>query len=276
MRPCNMRLLPCSLNCLYRFLQYYLSITLWLLHKIYKNSTIVYMCPISETLEKKIQLKSRSMFISNKFFYLPIFKNKSYTTAFPNALVIFISNITVFVFCSCCCSLCLSSLSSLSLCVCWIPALDWFSVISFLSGPSHYRYPTLPLLIIFLSPAKLLQLSLYIYLHTFIMHRYIHIYIHTHSLSECMCVFLLQLVDFVFKQTKLKRNIWRMSGRRSRQQSSGISDDQIIELVSKLHQLLPQIHNSARSNKVYIFIYLYLYLYALIIISHILFISNIA
>ncbi|KAL3813369.1 hypothetical protein ACJIZ3_014637 [Penstemon smallii] len=42
-----------------------------------------------------------------------------------------------------------------------------------------------------------------------------------------------------------------MSGRRSRQStgSSRISDDQIIELVSKLHQLLPEIRNNRRSNK---------------------------
>ncbi|XP_057768767.1 transcription factor PRE1-like [Salvia miltiorrhiza] len=43
-----------------------------------------------------------------------------------------------------------------------------------------------------------------------------------------------------------------MTGRRSRQASgsSRISDDQIIELVSKLHQLLPhQVPNSRRSNK---------------------------
>ncbi|CAN4081693.1 unnamed protein product [Withania somnifera] len=43
-----------------------------------------------------------------------------------------------------------------------------------------------------------------------------------------------------------------MSGRRSRQSSEGvtsrISDDQIIELVSKLQQLLPEIRNR-RSNK---------------------------
>ncbi|XP_073146865.1 transcription factor PRE5-like [Henckelia pumila] len=46
-----------------------------------------------------------------------------------------------------------------------------------------------------------------------------------------------------------------MSSRRSRAQSttgsSRISDDQIIELVSKLHQLLPEINrsNGRRSNK---------------------------
>ncbi|GMI68460.1 Paclobutrazol Resistance 5 [Hibiscus trionum] len=44
-----------------------------------------------------------------------------------------------------------------------------------------------------------------------------------------------------------------MSNRRSSRQSSGgvsrISDDQIIELVSKLRQLLPEIRNS-RSDKV--------------------------
>ncbi|KAI3462944.1 hypothetical protein Pfo_019607 [Paulownia fortunei] len=43
-----------------------------------------------------------------------------------------------------------------------------------------------------------------------------------------------------------------MSGRRSSRQSSGssrITDDQIIELVSKLHQLLPEIRNTRRSNK---------------------------
>ncbi|KAH0696668.1 hypothetical protein KY290_015913 [Solanum tuberosum] len=43
-----------------------------------------------------------------------------------------------------------------------------------------------------------------------------------------------------------------MSGRRSRQSSEGgtsrISDDQIIQLVSKLQQLLPEIRNR-RSNK---------------------------
>ncbi|KAL8471564.1 hypothetical protein ACS0TY_028355 [Phlomoides rotata] len=42
-----------------------------------------------------------------------------------------------------------------------------------------------------------------------------------------------------------------MSGRRSRQSSttSRITDDQIIELVSKLHQLLPEIRSSRRSSK---------------------------
>ncbi|PHU25506.1 hypothetical protein BC332_03838 [Capsicum chinense] len=42
-----------------------------------------------------------------------------------------------------------------------------------------------------------------------------------------------------------------MSGRRSRQSEGGtsrISDDQIIELVSKLQQLLPEIRNR-RANK---------------------------
>ncbi|OIV90283.1 hypothetical protein TanjilG_08320 [Lupinus angustifolius] len=43
-----------------------------------------------------------------------------------------------------------------------------------------------------------------------------------------------------------------MSSRRSRHQSSGstrISDDQIIDLVSKLRQLVPEIHHR-RSDKV--------------------------
>ncbi|XP_021721380.1 transcription factor PRE6-like [Chenopodium quinoa] len=42
-----------------------------------------------------------------------------------------------------------------------------------------------------------------------------------------------------------------MSSRRSRQQSgsSGISDDQIIQLVSKLQQLVPEVRQR-RSNKV--------------------------
>ncbi|KAL6521725.1 Proteasome subunit beta type-4 [Orobanche gracilis] len=43
-----------------------------------------------------------------------------------------------------------------------------------------------------------------------------------------------------------------MSGRRSRQNSGGsprITDDQIIELLSKLHQLLPEIGNTRRSKK---------------------------
>ncbi|XP_042019665.1 transcription factor PRE5-like [Salvia hispanica] len=42
-----------------------------------------------------------------------------------------------------------------------------------------------------------------------------------------------------------------MSGRRSRQSSttSRITDDQIIDLVSKLHQFLPEIRNTRRSNK---------------------------
>ncbi|KAI3452321.1 hypothetical protein Pfo_008986 [Paulownia fortunei] len=42
-----------------------------------------------------------------------------------------------------------------------------------------------------------------------------------------------------------------MSGRRSRQSTSTsrITDDQIIDLVSKLHQLLPEIRNTRRSNK---------------------------
>ncbi|KAK6155104.1 hypothetical protein DH2020_009352 [Rehmannia glutinosa] len=45
-----------------------------------------------------------------------------------------------------------------------------------------------------------------------------------------------------------------MSGRRSRQStsstSSRITDDQIIDLVSKLHQLLPEIRSTRRSNKI--------------------------
>ncbi|KAK4281000.1 hypothetical protein QN277_012550 [Acacia crassicarpa] len=45
-----------------------------------------------------------------------------------------------------------------------------------------------------------------------------------------------------------------MSSRRSRQQSSSsgsssISDDQIIQLVSKLRQLVPEIRDTRRSNK---------------------------
>ncbi|GAA0175651.1 hypothetical protein Leryth_005633 [Lithospermum erythrorhizon] len=42
-----------------------------------------------------------------------------------------------------------------------------------------------------------------------------------------------------------------MSGRRSRQatSSSRISDDQIVELISKLQQLLPELRNNRRSNK---------------------------
>ncbi|KAL1538680.1 Proteasome subunit alpha type-6 [Salvia divinorum] len=42
-----------------------------------------------------------------------------------------------------------------------------------------------------------------------------------------------------------------MSGRRSRQSSNTprITDDQIIDLVSKLHQFLPEIRNTRRSNK---------------------------
>ncbi|KAL3629350.1 Proteasome subunit beta type-5 [Castilleja foliolosa] len=42
-----------------------------------------------------------------------------------------------------------------------------------------------------------------------------------------------------------------MSGRRSRQSttSSRITDDQIIDLISKLHQLLPEIRSTRRSNK---------------------------
>ncbi|KAK6153013.1 hypothetical protein DH2020_012652 [Rehmannia glutinosa] len=46
-----------------------------------------------------------------------------------------------------------------------------------------------------------------------------------------------------------------MSGRRSRQSSIGssrITEDQIIELVSKLHHLLPEIRNTRRSNKIVI------------------------
>ncbi|KAF8012978.1 hypothetical protein BT93_I0981 [Corymbia citriodora subsp. variegata] len=42
-----------------------------------------------------------------------------------------------------------------------------------------------------------------------------------------------------------------MSSRRSRQSgSSRISDDQIIDLVSKLRQLLPEIRDRRRSDKV--------------------------
>ncbi|KAB2633496.1 transcription factor PRE3 [Pyrus ussuriensis x Pyrus communis] len=44
-----------------------------------------------------------------------------------------------------------------------------------------------------------------------------------------------------------------MSSRRSRSRQSGgsrISDDQINDLVSKLQQLLPEIRNSRRSDKV--------------------------
>ncbi|KAL6518918.1 Proteasome subunit alpha type-6 [Orobanche minor] len=44
-----------------------------------------------------------------------------------------------------------------------------------------------------------------------------------------------------------------MSGRRSRQSStsstSRITDDQIIDLISKLHQLLPEIRSTRRSGK---------------------------
>ncbi|KAL3624169.1 Proteasome subunit alpha type-6 [Castilleja foliolosa] len=42
-----------------------------------------------------------------------------------------------------------------------------------------------------------------------------------------------------------------MSERRSRQSgtSSRISDDQIIDLISKLHQLVPEIRSTRRSNK---------------------------
>ncbi|KAL8044042.1 hypothetical protein ABFS82_08G021800 [Erythranthe guttata] len=43
-----------------------------------------------------------------------------------------------------------------------------------------------------------------------------------------------------------------MSGRTRSRQSSGnnrITDDQIIDLVSKLHQLLPEIRSNRRSNK---------------------------
>ncbi|KAI5665633.1 hypothetical protein M9H77_15486 [Catharanthus roseus] len=42
-----------------------------------------------------------------------------------------------------------------------------------------------------------------------------------------------------------------MSSRRARQAAgtSRISDDQIIELVSKLQQLLPELRNTRRSNK---------------------------
>ncbi|CAI0388583.1 unnamed protein product [Linum tenue] len=53
-----------------------------------------------------------------------------------------------------------------------------------------------------------------------------------------------------------------MSSRRtSRQQSSGvprISDDQIIQLVSKLRQLLPELRHSRRSDKVYLYMLIYL------------------
>ncbi|KAI4374540.1 hypothetical protein MLD38_012522 [Melastoma candidum] len=44
-----------------------------------------------------------------------------------------------------------------------------------------------------------------------------------------------------------------MSSRRSRSRqspSSAINDDQIIELVSKLQQLLPEMHTRRRSDKV--------------------------
>ncbi|CAF2200215.1 hypothetical protein BRARA_G03171 [Brassica rapa] len=42
-----------------------------------------------------------------------------------------------------------------------------------------------------------------------------------------------------------------MSGRRSRsRQSSGISEDQINDLIIKLQQLLPELRNSRRSDKV--------------------------
>ncbi|KAG9159772.1 hypothetical protein Leryth_007792 [Lithospermum erythrorhizon] len=43
-----------------------------------------------------------------------------------------------------------------------------------------------------------------------------------------------------------------MSSRRSRQSSGSsriINDDQIVELISKLQQLLPELRNSRRSNK---------------------------
>ncbi|KAK4761962.1 hypothetical protein SAY87_029846 [Trapa incisa] len=45
-----------------------------------------------------------------------------------------------------------------------------------------------------------------------------------------------------------------MSNRRSRQPSSSgssrISDDQIVDLLSKLRRILPKIHDSGRSSKV--------------------------
>ncbi|KAK4769381.1 hypothetical protein SAY86_027531 [Trapa natans] len=45
-----------------------------------------------------------------------------------------------------------------------------------------------------------------------------------------------------------------MSNRRSRQSSSSgssrISDDQIVDLLSKLRRILPKIHDSGRSSKV--------------------------
>ncbi|GAA0150623.1 basic helix-loop-helix transcription factor [Lithospermum erythrorhizon] len=41
-----------------------------------------------------------------------------------------------------------------------------------------------------------------------------------------------------------------MSSRRSRSRQSGITDDQISDLVSKLQQLVPEIRNSSRSGKV--------------------------
>jgi len=51
-----------------------------------------------------------------------------------------------------------------------------------------------------------------------------------------------------------------MSSRRSRQQSSSsrISDDQIIELVSKLRQLVPEIRHR-RSDKVFFILILSVY-----------------
>ncbi|CAI0399389.1 unnamed protein product [Linum tenue] len=51
-----------------------------------------------------------------------------------------------------------------------------------------------------------------------------------------------------------------MSSRRSRSRQSGssrISEDQLLDLVTKLQQLLPELRNSRRADKVYIFCYIH-------------------
>ncbi|PIN19672.1 hypothetical protein CDL12_07649 [Handroanthus impetiginosus] len=85
------------------------------------------------------------------------------------------------------------------------------------------------------------------------------------GVGVCVCVLTLYLVKkyssgfslcthkLSHSSPKLYFNILRMSGRRSRQLPSGsssrITDDQIIELVSKLHQLLPEIRNSSSTRR---------------------------
>nr|XP_043617787.1 transcription factor PRE1-like [Erigeron canadensis] len=85
--------------------------------------------------------------------------------------------------------------------------------------------------------------NIYIYLHTITLD----LYIYSHSPTLILNKFF--LIDLTTKPYSHSQAI--MSSRRSRESSSAasrISDDQIIQLLSQLQQLLPEIRNR-RSNK---------------------------